>query len=727
MFDVGAATTALANPTDQPLVVEILIEKDWNYAGSQPPDRPFNVGGQPDLGIHVEGDSLKEWRLSYGLGDAPQSWIDIPVPDSVRFQQQPEPVFSYDSVYQNWDIETGHNYLDTDPLTNKEIYTLRLEAENLAGTTFTAYDWFVPARASIVFPMVNWTLVPDWGWIPITGYIDTRSAASAIVSVYSASNQLLWEGGPLPQSPSNHYNEYRPPPSPLPAVAGFNLVHNYGYWGGIPQFDPVSDVLSSEGWIEYRLTVQSGARVDEDSVAVYVDNTHFNADYWPLFHEAIEYEGGYGTENLADYPLFAWRRYDDILKVSENGGGTEPRLFLHTDKSVMALDGMGSLVWERRPSGALRYPYSFDISHDMVIEDVDGDGNQEVLFSVTELQDGWKTRVLLLNAEDGTPYNGNWPVEYDKPRDLSAGYVALGDVMGNSNPEILFLEPRNFYYGIPEEDLAPAKLHVLDLNGNGLWVHEFAIEDNWIGPLELVDLDGNGKDEIFLLGLGMVLQGNDTIFTGWESLGAGLQSVMLLQKGDSSKDVVVVGYGEMYLKSPSGVDRPGWPIEGYNAMVGQIVSGGDEEIVLCGETLNVFETSGNQVASFPEVNLDGTCDGLEILDVDQDGVDEIVVLVHRYKDDPAANERIGSFLEAFELNGTRLADGDDRWPIVLALQSFFDYPRTPKLNRQVAFGDVDGDGHVEVVQHLHIGPYGLELVDQAFAVPSAQIEILHLE
>jgi len=151
--------------------------------------------------------------------------------------------------------------------------------------------------------------------------------------------------------------------------------------------------------------------------------------------------------------------------------------------------------------------------------------------------------------------------------------------------------------------------------------------------------------------------------------------------------------------------------------------GGDEEIFVCSDTIRVLDTSGTRVTSVPEINLNGTCGGLELRDVDQDGVSDLLVLVHRFPDNPTPNDRVGSFIEAYKLNGTRLADTDNRWPIVVAPQSFWRYAVPAELHRQVAFGDVDGDNKTEVLQILYIEPYGMDNRDLA---PSAQIEVLHL-
>jgi hypothetical protein len=725
MLNIGDATTALSNANDQPLIVKLLVERSKDFSGYYGwgfPHRPLAVGGQPDLGIRVKGATLRSWSLSYGVGDAPQTWIDVPVSPTTLTQQEMD-----FEVSSEGDIPSGSNFLNTDVLSNRQVYTLRLQAENRAGTKFTTCNWFVPTRAEILFPPPNWTLVPNWGsWLPVAGFVDTRPSSSFQIALYDDLNQILWDTGaqtlwtPGPYTPP-HLAERT-------TTVAHPLLSNFGsYFSGGGGF-PAQPSGLSEGWKKYQLMVQSNAGVDQDSVRFYVDSSHFTAEYWPLRHEPIEYPvGSYGTENLADYPLWGWWRYNDILLVSEAGSLTEPRVFLQTSHSIMALDGYGALVWERRPGDYQSpYGYNFSISPNMVIEDVDGNGQREALFAVNEYVSGiWKSRVVLLNAADGTPYNQNWPVDYVTPRDLGGGEVAVGDVMGDSKKEIIFVEPRRFWYGIPAEELAPLKLHLFDNNGQELWRCEFPIEVQWLGPVKVTDIDGDGKDEILLGYTGQILKGNNTFMVGWNVPGQQFILTPVKKGSGNAKDVVVSSQAGISLKSPSGTVQPGWPIQGSGMVsAGQVLPGGDEEIIICSDTIRVFDTSGTRVTSVPEISLNnGACGGLELRDVDQDGVSEFLVLVHRFPDNPAQNDRVGSFVEAYKLNGTRLADTDNRWPIVVAPQSFWSYASPAVLRRQVAFGDVDGDNKIEILQILYVGPYGMDISATA---PSAQIEVLHL-
>lgn len=721
MLSAGNATTALANANDQPVVVALGATRSKNFRGFYGwgfPARPLAVGGQPDLGIRVQGSSLSSWSLSYGLGDAPTTWTDISVSPPSLTQQETD--FEWQSG--GGIVPSGRNYLDTDALTNRQVYTLRLQAENLAGSKFTAYDYVIPIRAEVLFPSANWTLVPAWGWLPVGGFIDSRPASDFHIALYDAANRVVWDTGPQTLWQPGPYT----PPhlaERTPTVAHPLLSNFTSYFASGDAFPAASPGLS-EGWYEYRLGVDSPAGSDLDAVRFYTDTTHFGADYWPLLHEPIETSPG---ESLADLPLAMIVRSQDVLMVSESGGASAPRLFLKAANSVMALDGYGALAWEKRDPPPQHNSGSF--SHNMVITDVDNDGSREILYALNEnayLGDVYSPmRMVLLDADSGSPFNGSWPKTFSRPRKKGPGYLAAADVLGDDDKEIILVEPRWLYYGIPADEVTPAIVRVLDLAGNELWTREFPIETASVGPVETADLDGDGKAEIVLGSTGLILKGNNTFLIGWNTDAFFGAPVFVAKGGSATPDLLGRAQGGLTLKAPDGTTRSGWPVQAVGVFAaGQIVTGGDAEIVVCGETIQVFDSAGAAVASVPEITLDGRCSEVLLLDVDGDDTDELLALVQRYKEDPAADERLGSFLEAYRPDGTRLADSDDSWPIVVAPRDFYGGVYPAALGRQLAIGDVDGDALPEVVQLLPIGPYG---VDRSYVAPSARVEVLNLQ
>ena len=726
MLNARAATTALSNANDQPVVVDLAVTRSKDFAGYYGwgfPGIPLAVGGQPDLGIRVQGTSLSNWSLSYGVGDAPTSttWFDIPVTPSSLTQQEVDFAWVTGGI-----VPSGRDYLDTDVLANRQVYTVRLQAENRAGTKFTAYDYIVPTRAKLLFPPKNWTLVPEWGWLPVAGVIDTRPSSNVRIELYDDLNQLVWDTGlQTLWNPSS----YTPPhlAERTPTVAHPLLSNFKSFFASADGF-PTASAGIPEGWHEYRLTVNSSAGSEQDTVRFYADASNFSADRWDLRHESIGYQTSYGTEDLADRPLsINIGRENDALLVSDGAGMTAPRLFLQAGKSVMALDRNGALIWEQRPLLGPPYHYNFRFAWNMVISDVDGDGSREILYAVTEptalaaSQD--KLRVFLLSADSGTPFSNNWPKEFSRQWQHSPGHLAAADVLGDSEKEIILAEPRRFYYGIPEEDLTPATIRILDLNGNELWSREFPLEIPYVGPLETADIDGDGKEDIVLAGTGQILKGNNIFLAGWNTAAQFSFRAMVGTGTGAAVDLLVRQQNELLLKAPDGTTRNGWPVQAAGSVaVAQIVLGGAEEIIVCGDTIQVFDAAGAPVGA--AIAVDGTCSSVLSADVDGDGTDELLALVQRYKENPAPNERQGSFIEAYKLDGTRLADSDTRWPVIVAPRNFWGYVRYPEMNRQVAIGDVDGDTRPEVVQVLTIFPYGMDWFPLA---PSAQIEVLHLQ
>ena len=153
----------------------------------------------------------------------------------------------------------------------------------------------------------------------------------------------------------------------------------------------------------------------------------------------------------------------------------------------------------------------------------------------------------------------------------------------------------------------------------------------------------------------------------------------------------------------------------------QLVPGGDKEIIICEQKLRVRDISGQPIVSRPEIDLQGHCGGVALQDVNGDGTQEYVVLVNRTRRDVPITFRRGSFIEAYEMNGTRLADTDNRWPIVVPVMSWL-LPQDLQFNSSVTLGDVDGNGDTEVV-FVSGGPYTLSYWPERYTL----VDVLDLQ
>ena len=712
MLDVGSATTSLANADDQPLEVEIRVERGQNYTtgriGGFVPLHPFAVGGRPDLAIRVQGSTLQDWSLSYGSGDAPTSWTPISVPSSVRDQPS-------DYAMSAWDITPSNSYLNADALNNKEMYTIRLVAENQAGTQFIAYDWFVPTRVSINFPGQNWTLMPDRGWLPMGAYIDTRTSSSYTVSVLDASDQPVWTG-PTYGLPYTPYTAGRP----ISVPGAFIVMNASASPYSDPKF-PQTSPFPSEGWYKYKISVSSPAGTDEDTVAMYVDASNFSPQFWDLKHDAVDFPVWGDDYALDQQPISLVARHLDSLLVLEEQATTSPRLLVKAGKTVLALDGSGALVWENRPLRGPPFHFRHDFSENIEVDTVDGE--QVVLFAANE-DDGTGERkffVHLLNLDDGTPLNAAWPVE---STGTIPDYVGFADVAGNSEKEILVAERRGYYFGIPASDLTGPRVRALRPNGAERWNTVLNLEAHWPGQLHFADVDADGKDEILCEFTGQILDGDGQFLPNWSTRGSFSSADFVSVTTGATPLVALLGFdGAVHLKDSLGAALSGWPIasSGIGVTAGQVVAGGDEEIIVWGSKINVYDTAGNTPAGIPEIDLNGSCSRLLLMDVDGDNTDEFVTLVNRFNDNPGPTDRVGSFLEVYEFDGTRFAVSDNRWPIEVPFPEFLRHPTPADIGGHVTLGDVDGDGTLDVVQLLRIHPWATNI-----EAPSARIEIRSL-
>jgi hypothetical protein len=366
------------------------------------------------------------------------------------------------------------------------------------------------------------------------------------------------------------------------------------------------------------------------------------------------------------------------------------------------------------------------------VGDVDGDGVKEIAVAGTRWEsvaggfEQWSD-VYLLKA-DGTPYNSNWPIRFrviDQGNFMSGvPAVYLSDVTGNADKEIIFYEQPINYHGIRDVDIRKGYLHVVNPSGQPVstaWPKEFP-ESVAMLRIQVADLNGDGKNEL-LLEPGRVLKGDGSYMAGWdgpETMPGGSARMLNILTGTARPEVLqfqntpwsMPNY-TVTLKNSDGSLVGGWPVQfsapfsasggylqmGPNRMSGllvaadQLVAGGNREIVLCYDKIQVLNAAGAPIATLPEIDLQGRCEGITLADVDADGQLEHVVRVDRTRTDMPAGYRRGSFLEAYKLNGTPLSISDSRWPVVLP----------PGRNTLVA--DFDQDGGREVVNVLDKVPY----------------------
>lgn len=773
MLDLGTATVVLADPLDQPLNADILVERLTLGPPSHFSDHaPDAVAGSPDLGITVMGPTcqpgvlaqpvscaLGSWRLEYGIGDSPALWTPIAIPDpnpSTPVNENgitPIDVARTGSSYfRHTEVAPGSNYLNTDLFQNEQLYTIRLIAENKAGREFVSYDWFIPIRAKITNPSHNETINSRWGWTGLDGFVDIRPNASYVVSLADDAGVTLWSSSPF--SPAGKYDAL--------VAAGYQsqdyyqgLADNWGTSASAyistliventtlpdwrpeyPQSDPAA---IAEGWVDLSLNVQTDPGATErDSVRLYLDTSHF--------------------PNKTNFPVPTTHSITAIspaaLSISDLGGSVGRRIIAGYQRQIRCLDANGVHHW-----AADSYIAPVD-------GDVDNDGTSEILTSTTEnffpgmgnpgsgppasinvLVHLWSGDSCADNGtQDGTLHNINWPVTYSFVSTDNDGWfhfsgtiggMAIADITGDSAKEIIFYQRPNNYYGLPVADIRPGYLRVLNADGSELWNQQFYSNQTTL-PFKVEDIDSDGKAEILLESQGLIVQGDNTFRSGWDAVqpfqggefvmrNSGNQDILLYRKSSFSEP----NY-EATLVSRAGAVRPNWPISfssnvtpdpidphtlpaNLHVLAGQVVPGANEEIIFCENKISAFAVDGQKV--MPDIDLTGSCQGLTLANVDGDSALELVVLVHRLQQNVLSTQRRGAFVEAYDLDGTRLGDGDNRWPVVVSTA------RPSALNETTSIGDINGDGINEIVQQLQIRPYRGQM---SLPNPRNMIEVLEL-
>jgi subtilisin family serine protease len=756
MLAAGTAVVSLGVAGDQPLDVALLVERLRLQAPQHFSDfAPDAVAGSPDLGIQVMGATcdptlatqpatcpVESWRLEYGEGDFPSTWSPVAVPAAIG-QRPQRTELSGSSYFRHTQVASGHNYLDTDLLSNDQAYTVRLVARNKTGREFTSEDWVIPIRAKIILPSHDTSVVGRWGWPSIRGFADIRPGASYTVSMAEAGGGPLWTVPPF--EPANRYANVsadrfpylasQAPDWGASASAFMTLMDESSFVPGFnAEFPDVDPAGMAEGWVDLRLDVQTApGAVQSETVRLYLDNTHFDL--------------------RAGWPVPLWNVVPNetpIIRAADLGGSVGDRLFVN-GKVLACFDPGGELLWQS------------NTFFDFAIGDVDGDGALEILTTSASISDpdgvhswgpnrGRPSRAMPSSMDvfvhlwsgdscqdatdlDGSSFSDDWPVMYNfTPTDEETwwsftghvGHMEIANLVGSSAGEVLFYRRPNRHYGIAVEDVRFGHLHALDSTGAEIWSLEFPPEQATL-PFRVADFDGDGHDEVLLETSGQILEGDGTYRAGWEAAEAWDGGRFVRRDGTDRQHVALVRSGrcgqdhEVTLRRVNGDPRPGWPVTLPAVALGessggvpfvprlfvepaQLLGDGDDELVLCDSRLRVYGLGGSPVASFPETDLHGECGGVAAQNVDADPEVELLVLVHRYIGELPSDGRRGSFLEAYDLDGTRLAASDARWPIVVPVKQWFSSgPDRPRWDQQVGVWDVDGDGQAEVVlQHEQI-------------------------
>ncbi len=741
LLDAGTAVSVLSNPNDQPLDVDLLVEKLQGYNHSNWCDEA--VGGSPDLGIRAKGTSFKSWKLEYGLGDSPLAWTEIIITDPGVTTTEADYTTSGSSHRWYTNVISGYNYLNTDQMLNGEVYTLKLTAENVSGREFYAKDWFIPLRAWLATPFENSAFAARWGWPRVFGCVDRRSNARYQLIFEAETGAQRWvgalqspgtwtilsSGNPYPGGDSDATFATLMSPSP-PSNVNFDISP-----------PAVAAQSCPEGWHTYKLNVTTHIGAPEtDEQRVFLDNTCF--PYLPGWPTAF-------PANRASSSSWG-------IVVADMGGGFGRKMLVQTGQYLCCFSTDGQLLWDMVVDLKNTYLHTTEIPNDpppFFVADLDGDGTKEICTGgrtyVWDSVTGTNTpflKVFLLKP-DGTPYSSDWPLDIPISGEPSGGWYhtlgkmhfgdiaddITGDTTKDAHKEIVFHKRPKKYYSIGASDIEPGYLHVVNLQAQPVtpWPMEFSADIPQL-PVQVADLDADGKDEI-LVEHGTVLEGDGTYMTGWDDTLTNrcAQARCADIAGDSKLEIIQYqrlsqGGASAYrinLKNCDGTSLaptlylpapPPDPDEQYslhsrlNITVADLVPGGDKEIVAATDKIRVFDSAGQQVAALPEIDVNGNTGGIMMGNVDADPELEYIVQVERLKKGLPSNIKRGVFIEAYNQDGTKLTGANDEWPVVLEHSGGWWGMSAGYWGCNAAIADVDGNGDLEII-HAVSGFYPLNL------------------
>lgn len=154
------------------------------------------------------------------------------------------------------------------------------------------------------------------------------------------------------------------------------------------------------------------------------------------------------------------------ILISDINWDAELEIVVLTQQSVYVLDKNGKKLWVSPGTQNLR---------DMALADVDGDHNEEILFSTDNML------ILIWEAREGGEEGRINLASY------KVDHMAVADVNQDGQHEIVVAS-------------SLLSLHVLDLKGNALWFKKFATGEtqDTFSSMALADLDGDHWTDVLL-------------------------------------------------------------------------------------------------------------------------------------------------------------------------------------------------------------------------------------
>jgi hypothetical protein len=699
---------------------------------------------------------LAEWTLAYGIGEFPAESDWVQIHSSV----------SESNYTTNQGMITSgglSSALNTKNLPKGTLYKLRLQAKNRAGTIFNTYTLFVPMPSSIVYPLRNQVIIPQRGYFPLVGHASIDDGKTYSVSIKSHDFDTLWES----QSFSQPYPDY-PEKEGLFTLMGNHESERLTSTNSFAKicFPPEQTAsvnifpdagMLSDGFITYNLRVAQIASAE----SLFVDDTNFPIEYIPLKNvPGIRVAEDPFTNVPIDFSdLISYfypptsRSYSGLVICPENNG-ISSRLIVGSIWGDLVLDAGGNSIWQHR-TGLI---YNTRISN-ILIEDIDGDGASEIIFLGKEPRISFTpahTRLYVLDGNTGHRKTGfGGIIKYEDNPNRIVGTIAMGNFDKDLQKEVAigFMEEN-------ESHMCTDYIQIFDIDKRDsqgkckkVWRQIVALrrfdtyqtyQNRCLNSIQIKDFNvcpySPGKSSVILFPYtGQILDGkNKTFFPAFKHVGSYEDADFV--KSGSSYNIILRTSNMVYLKDVRGRNLPGWPISSKDYALVMHENSNEHQIALYSEdsgTVIIVNQDGGTVANGTEIHISDIYGNMISYDVDGDGNNEILVMRRHATDkspsttnDPVAELGdgipTGDFLEAYSIDGRRLADTDNRWPINI---SCFDgkcltTSKFAEWNYHIAIGDIDDDNLPEFIQYDRIAPAWRECRE---GHPGLRLEITNIE
>lgn len=367
-----------------------------------------------------------------------------------------------------------------------------------------------------------------------------------------------------------------------------------------------------------------------------------------------------------------------IALADLNNDGADEIILCHNEE-INVIDGQGNVLWTQPLVGGMA-------QYSAAVGDINKDGILEIvsLTAYGNARGGINVFDASGNVLMATVTNNN---------PLICAPV-LADLNNDSELEIIFCGRGKASASIS------AGIHAWNLQGEEIEGFPFELPSTPAFTPTLADIDGDGSLEMFVsttTALYCVSHTGEEIYRvdSEEAYKYSYQSPLVVDfEGDGNWSIVGACHGDSpnhYVRDAhTGEYRTGWPkpVSYWTYSAPTVVKNGDEYAIFMGVSGegNVFyqyDMSGNIAPGFP-LNLTSGVEGfISVADIDGDGENEIIT-------DFNLMDGEQGYIRAWEMDGTEVTEG---FPL---------RPQGLSYMNGANFGDIDGDGNLEIVTLTYV-------------------------